>query len=329
MDKSPVISVIVPVYKAEKYLPRCIDSILSQEFTNFEVLLIDDGSPDGSGKLCDEYAARDSRIRVFHKENGGVSSARNLGLDNARGEWVMFADADDWLDKETFKICLKADHKEFDIIRFGYNSVFDENGDITNKRLPDVATLQEYLRLVIERKTTMAVWGAMYKRSIFKLNKIYFDTTIRMGEDWVVLVNVILHSKNINFISQPLYQYNRYNEESCVNNFSFGKQLEMVKAYALIADIVENNGLTLDFSKSLQISYQTILSDIISLHLTSFVNVKDFLERRKQIEYISALPGLISVIKSSMSIRNKLLLLLCLKGSFGYILLLSLKKRKI
>ena len=95
VDLSPKISVIVPVYKTEKYLPECIESILAQTFPDFELILVDDGSPDNSGKICDDYATRDSRIRVFHKENGGVSSARNLGLDNARGEWIAFVDSDD------------------------------------------------------------------------------------------------------------------------------------------------------------------------------------------------------------------------------------------
>ena len=95
--QSPKISVIVPVYNVEKYLPRCIDSILSQTFKDFELLLIDDGSPDNCGKICDEYAAKDRRVRVFHKPNGGVSSARNLGLDKACGEWITFIDSDDYV----------------------------------------------------------------------------------------------------------------------------------------------------------------------------------------------------------------------------------------
>ena len=95
---NPKLSVIVPVYKVEKYLVRCIDSILAQTFVDFELLLIDDGSPDKSGDICDEYACKDTRIRVFHKENGGVSSARNLGLENVRGNILTFIDADDWID---------------------------------------------------------------------------------------------------------------------------------------------------------------------------------------------------------------------------------------
>ena len=100
MANIPKISVIIPVYNAEKYLYRCIDSVLVQTFTNWELLLIDDGSKDSSGVICDEYAAKDARVRVFHKENGGVSSARNLGLDNARGEWVAFVDSDDYIEKK-------------------------------------------------------------------------------------------------------------------------------------------------------------------------------------------------------------------------------------
>ena len=98
--KIPCISVIVPVYNVENYLPRCVDSILSQSFTDFELILVDDGSPDNSGKICDEYAEKDNRVRVFHKPNGGVSSARNLGLDNALGEFVTFIDSDDYVGRE-------------------------------------------------------------------------------------------------------------------------------------------------------------------------------------------------------------------------------------
>ena len=94
------ISIIIPVYNSENTLRRCIDSVLNQTFTDFECLLIDDGSKDRSGEICDEYAQMDSRVRVFHKENGGVSSARNVGLDNARGEWITFCDSDDTVTAE-------------------------------------------------------------------------------------------------------------------------------------------------------------------------------------------------------------------------------------
>ncbi|OOL43593.1 glycosyl transferase family 2, partial [Enterococcus faecium] len=95
---------IVPVYKVEKYLRKCVDSILAQTFTDFEVILVDDGSPDNSGKICDEYAEKDNRVRVIHKENGGLSSARNAGIDVARGKYLGFVDSDDYIDEDMYEI---------------------------------------------------------------------------------------------------------------------------------------------------------------------------------------------------------------------------------
>ena len=112
----PKISVIVPVYNTEQYLHRCIDSILAQTYTDFELLLIDDGSKDNSGKICNEYAAKDSRVRVFHKENGGVSSARNIGLDNAKGGWISFVDSDDWISTEYLENLFNAVDNTVDLV---------------------------------------------------------------------------------------------------------------------------------------------------------------------------------------------------------------------
>ena len=127
-NNNPKISVIVPVYNAEKYLRRCIDSILAQTFTDFELLLIDDGSTDSSGKICDEYAKKDRRIRVFHKENGGVSSARNVGLSHLRGNWVYFVDSDDYLSPQHLQNYVN--YLDADIIYQGYR-LFDEMTDAT------------------------------------------------------------------------------------------------------------------------------------------------------------------------------------------------------
>ena len=107
-DRIPTISIIVPVYKVEAYLPQCVESILSQTFTEFDLLLVDDGSPDGSGQLCDEYAVRDTRIRVIHKENGGLSSARNVGVQAATGEYILLLDGDDFLRKDAVERLLAA-----------------------------------------------------------------------------------------------------------------------------------------------------------------------------------------------------------------------------
>ena len=118
-----MVSCIIPVYNTEKYLPRCIESVLAQTFVDWEMLLIDDGSTDASGSICDEYAAKDERIRVFHKENGGISSARNVGLNYAQGEWIFFVDSDDSLPKTSLESLLSRS-SDANIIAGGFLFVF-------------------------------------------------------------------------------------------------------------------------------------------------------------------------------------------------------------
>ena len=123
----PKISVIIPVYNVAKYLHRCIDSALAQTFTDFELLLIDDGSKDNSGEICDEYARKDNRVRVFHKENEGVSVARNIGIGHSSGTYLMFLDSDDWLESSCLDYCLKSMKDDnLDFLQFGYARVTDD-----------------------------------------------------------------------------------------------------------------------------------------------------------------------------------------------------------
>lgn len=125
---SDLVSVIVPVYNVEKYLARCLDSIINQTYTNLEIILVDDGSKDSSGQICDEYAAKDQRIKVIHKQNGGLSSARNAGLDIASGSYIEFVDSDDWIDKDTVKENLELIINEnSNVVFFNHYQVFDDH----------------------------------------------------------------------------------------------------------------------------------------------------------------------------------------------------------
>lgn len=178
-----LISVIVPVYNAEKTLRRCVDSILSQEFRDFELLLIDDGSKDESPIICDEYARKDSRIRVFHKPNGGVSSARNVGLDNAQGEWVTFIDSDDMISCGYLDDVIE--HKE-DMIIKGYKRRFGKT-IIESLSTQDIIT-NSFLDFVSSYITSSLLRGPVYK--FYKKNKISdlrFLADMKIGEDaWFV-----------------------------------------------------------------------------------------------------------------------------------------------
>lgn len=219
----PKVSVIVPVYKAEKYLHRCIDSILAQSFTDWELLLIDDGSPDRCGEICDEYAQRDARIRVFHKENGGVSSARNLGLENVRGEYVTFVDADDWILASTLAFCSSYFDK-YEIIRF--SMLYVESLDKENRRkliLPKSNSKTAIMQRILERNSLLGVCGGLYMTNLFRSPSLQFDSNLIMAEDWLVLCQLVNRCCSIIDLPDVYYCYNVLNENSCSNNPSFEK----------------------------------------------------------------------------------------------------------
>lgn len=174
------ISIIVPVYNAATTLRECVDSILSQEFKDFELILVDDGSKDSSPQICDEYAAKDKRIQVFHKENGGVSAARNHGLDYAKGEWVTFIDADDYITKGYFDGVIDYDE---DILIKGYRK-FDHSGDVSERKAEEMLRLSDFPDFLSQYATDSllrAPWAKFYKRSL--IDKLRFLTDMKIGED--------------------------------------------------------------------------------------------------------------------------------------------------
>ena len=197
----PKISVIVPVYNAEKYFHRCIDSILAQTFTNFELLLINDGSKDNSGRICDEYAQKDSRVRVFHKENGGASSARNLGLDNAVGKWIMFVDSDDWVESNYLDQLCKFETKS-DLYLSGHKPYLIDIKDATYKK-------EEEIKIILNKHIFYFsnVWGKLFRSDIIKQNKIVFDKNMNYAEDTVFVFSYLQHIKSIHTIASSGYHY--------------------------------------------------------------------------------------------------------------------------
>lgn len=213
-----MISVIVPVYKAEKYLHRCIDSILTQSYTDFELLLIDDGSPDNCGGICDDYAAQDSRIRVFHKENGGVSAARNLGIEKSRGEWITFIDADDYVHPD-FLSSLYCCH-DADIIVGSFQLVgTDEKWDsVLDEHYYDK---DSFVEKVIEFALTIhyhTPWAKLFRREIIANNHLCFDEKMHSSEDWLFVLNYLIHTQSLRTSSSPYYFYERGNVDGLSQN---------------------------------------------------------------------------------------------------------------
>ena len=225
---APQISVVVPVYKVEKFVAECLESILSQDFDSFEVVAVDDGSPDASGKICDEFAARDSRLRVFHKENGGVTSARRLGVERSRGEWICFVDSDDVLLPHALSALFAATQQfpDADIVEGGH-VVFRENSDLdestretvpaTNSpKEPPVVSGVEYARRVAlcDGFFGPAPWRKIIRhRAVSESNALNISAKIIWGEDRLVNFAIATRARQVLRIPNVVYAY-RMNPES-------------------------------------------------------------------------------------------------------------------
>lgn len=213
MDRNPLISIIVPVYNSEKYLAQCLDSILNQGFKDFEVLLVDDGSTDGSGAICDEYALLDSRIRVFHKTNGGASSARNYGISHSNGEWITFVDSDDVLLANGLQELATHASDTVDMVWGGYE-LWDENNELKYRipdRISEVLTNEEGTEMLFfpryYRYLGYSV-GRLFRRSVIVSSNISFDEDIFYNEDRLFCTRFMCSSdKGIGFTTTPVYGY--------------------------------------------------------------------------------------------------------------------------
>ena len=200
-----LISVIVPVYRAEKHLRRCVDSILSQTMGGFELLLVDDGSPDGSGAICDGYAAADSRVRVIHRENGGAAAARNTGLDEAKGDMIAFADSDDIVHPDYLRIlyetCVACDA---DVAVCRYEAFSDEAGLDLGEAEAKLSDDSREAYWVGDRTGATVPWGKLYDRRLFEGLR-YPEG--RIGEDVFVTYRILFGCRKLVVVDTPLYFY--------------------------------------------------------------------------------------------------------------------------
>ena len=207
MDK-PLVSIIVPVYNIEAYLRRCLDSLINQTYQNIEIILVDDGSTDNSPAICDEYAAKDGRVRVFHKENGGVSSARNLGLDKAKGEWIAFVDSDDYIHPDFLRVLLKESKENIGVLACQYLRFGDQ--DTVEEQVLETYDLYEkpFWRVMQEgNEERYTVWGRIFRKEL--LSPFRFRDGIKYGEDALFNRRLAAENPAVSFvyIKIPLYYY--------------------------------------------------------------------------------------------------------------------------
>lgn len=209
MNSKPIISIIVPVYNVEQYLPKCLDSILSQTFSDIEVITVDDGSPDSCGKILDEYAKKDERIKVIHKENGGVSSARNAGLDVAVGEYIGFVDPDDTIFPDMYEhLYNEAVEGNYDIVQCGCIQV-NEAGDVIQNLAcneeKEYTNTDDMLCDFFERTIINSVWNKIFKCDIIK--NVRFITELRVAEDGLFVHDCLVKTNRLKVIKKCGYCY--------------------------------------------------------------------------------------------------------------------------
>ena len=261
---TPKISVIVPVYNVEQYLPRCIDSILAQTFTDFELLLIDDGSKDRSGEICEENKKKDSRIRVFHKENGGVSSARNIGLDKSKSAFLTFVDADDILIEnaltDLYK-CILNNKVDFVLGNCYKRENLNLYPLITN-------TSATFTKKITNHISHYALWGYLFKNSIIREHNIRFNEELAYSEDRIFIYQYVGYSRSMATCENYTYQYRINPNSACFSLDIMKKVKSQLKA------IEQMRLLEKEFSKPLSNKIKKEEKDILLLGLRELMRYK-------------------------------------------------------
>lgn len=229
-----LISIIVPIYKVEKYLNKCIESILNQTYSNLEIILIDDGSPDKSGDICDFYKNKDSRIKVIHKKNGGVSSARNIGLDISKGKYIMFVDGDDYIDKNmVMGLYRLIKEQSADIAIGGVNDVDENNNQVNMSKKVTTFTINqlEAIRELLDEKYFNSVcWGKLYEAWLWKDKR--FNENIKIGEDLEILYDIFERVKKVVVNTEKCYYYYTVRQNSVTHqeyNEEWKKAIEICR----------------------------------------------------------------------------------------------------
>ena len=231
--KNPLISIIVPVYKTEQYLRKCVDSILAQTYTNIEVILIDDGSPDGSPILCDEYAQNDSRVKVIHQKNAGVSAARNAGLDIAAGEYIGFVDSDDWIEPDMYEVLMDIASKSGADIAASAScgEMISGGGD---KSFVHLSKEEAIIGLFSWKYDFLSVCGKLYKCKMFY--SIRFPNGVSINEDAIVSLQTIIKSNIICYTHYQSYHY-ILNPKSATHTLS-NKYISMIQSHGMLENEV-------------------------------------------------------------------------------------------
>lgn len=307
MQKYPLVSIIIPVYNAEKYIGRCLNSILSQNFSDWEVVLIDDGSTDRSGITCDEYVNQDSRIRAFHQKNAGVSAARNLGIEKAIGDYICFVDADDWVDSD-FLEKMNFFDKGYDIIMCEIAHVkntgisYSDNSLILNDKLG-------YLKHHILWGFT-SVCNMIYRLDFIKKIALKFEP-VRYSEDFMFSMKAFCLAEQIKYVACPLYYYDRTNIASAMHKLPDDVYKDLFYCDSNMISFFMKHGLWKSFKKEMYWKILRVKKELVLSTSTHSIYKKMFPEADK---YILSCPFL--------NKKSKLMMWLLSHHCDGFVVLL-------
>lgn len=303
MNKNPKISIIVPIYNVEKYLKKCIDSILEQTYSNIEVILVDDGSPDNCGKICDEYKKNDNRIIVIHKSNGGLSDARNVGISVATGDYIAFIDSDDYVDNNYISYLynlLVLNNSDISIVM---PYIVDENYIIKNKtrkeKIYNYNNVEALKIMLYQKKFETSAWGKLFKVDVIK--NIEFPKG-KIYEDLGTIYKYILNANKITFSTKKSYYYLQ-RSDSIMRGVYKSNDLDYVSNAKLLFDEMINIG-DLDLIKAAKSRY---LSANFSVLLK--LKKRDKIVRKKLLDNIKKYEKTVFFDKN-VRFKNKIAILL-------------------
>lgn len=238
-EQEKLISIIVPIYKVEQYLDKCIQSIINQTYRNLQIILVDDGSPDNCGKICDEYALKDDRIEVIHKINGGISDARNIGISKAKGKYIGFVDSDDFIDKNMYKDMYNLiEEKKADVCICNFYNVIDDNNIIknSNKGIQEYNKMDILREILLDKQIQSYAWNKLYKRELF--DNIKYPVG-KKYEDIGTTFYILEKCNKVVVTDLPKYYYlNR--ADSIVNSLSEQTVMDYVDLINKRYDYIEN-----------------------------------------------------------------------------------------
>ena len=335
----PQISVIVPIYKAEKFIKRCVDSILNQTYRDIEVILVDDGSPDFCPRICDQYVANDSRVRVIHKENGGVSTARNVGLDIARGEYISFVDSDDYLEPCMYEVmldkavaydcdvvmcdCIKEYVERSEIYSHNIRSGFYNREQLEKEYYPHLLMMEN-----VEYPATISNWLLLWK-SVLNTPEMRYEPGIRYSEDLLFGAKLMYQAKSFYYLKGKAYYHYVMNPVSASHTYVPDKWNDYIRLHEKIKVSFEKCG-GFDFSYQIDLCLLFFIYNTIGEIYKTELSLST---KKAKIKSILITPAVISMFKRlnikklRVSMKQKLITLIY-KYQIGLSVLIAYYERK-